>query len=128
MNVFDLGGAYKVLTFMADSKTETDLEEIYDAKQRLLDIWEHKLNMCRDYLEVLRLDHYKITEYHDTDPAVRHIRYTCEDIERYTEGSAIWIRFLGYLSELDRIEKSLPTFEGVDLVTGKRKFSPCIKP
>ena len=111
---------------MADSKTETDLEEIYDAKQRLLEIWEYKLNVCRNFLEVLRLDHPQITEYHDTDPAMRHIRYTEEEIKRYTKGSAIWIKYLGYQAKWNQVWVGMPVFEGKDLVTGKRKFSPYI--
>ena len=107
---------------MAESKNPEDLETIYDEKLKLLVKWNNKILCCADLLEGLHLNPTQIEDYHDMDPVMRAIRYTDKEEERYNEGSAIWIRVLGYQAEVHRIQLAMPNFEGKDLFTGKRKF------
>ena len=107
---------------MAESKNSIDIEKMYDDKVKLIDKWNNKILCCRDLLEGLRIYPTEIETYHDMDPVMRAIRYTDKEEERYNEGSAIWIRVLGYQAEVHRIQQTMPNFEGMDLVTGKKKF------
>ena len=109
---------------MAESKQETDLETIYDEKERRLEKWGHNLYVCGRLLNNIGLNPNMITEFHDMTPVKRAIRYTDREIENLTEGSAIWIRYIGYQTKFNEVCVGMPTLEGRDYVTGKRIFSP----
>ena len=108
---------------MAESKQETDLETIYDEKLKLLAKWNNYMNLCLNLLEDMQLNPDKITEYHDMDPLTRYIRFTEHELDILLEGSSIWILYLGFKSEWERIFKTMPNFEGMDEETKRQIYT-----
>ena len=111
---------------MAESLTQEELEVVYDKKQAQLRVWFGKIRECDTLICNLRVKKDQIDEWHDLDTETRKIRYTAKEFEVLHEAGQIWIRRLGYRSEYDRVQNSMPNFEGWDMVTKKSRYSPYI--
>ena len=109
---------------MAESKQETDLETIYDEKERLLQGWYNKIQECTRLISDLGVSDEQIDEYLNMDPDTIKTRYSPVELEVLLQAGRNTIMRLGYRSEFNRVQKSMADLEGRDIVTGNRSLTP----